>query len=176
MTSTRNQPVHYYMWSILYNVGPKLKQHWICVFYLCYCGLAFVQDQDTSNLCKVIVTTSLCLMLGHHLRLWIDMNPSAGSSFFPVNTRRWDNVGLMLGQRRRRWANIKPTLSQRFVFAGLLVWTIHLPNIGLTLVNCLRHRPNIRKTLGRCRPIMFTLWDWQWWIKCMSIVYDAGQT
>ena len=36
----------------------------------------------------------------------------------PANTRRWTNVGLMLGQRRRRWANIKPTLVQRLVLAG----------------------------------------------------------
>ena len=27
----------------------------------------------------------------------------------PANTRRWNNVGLMLGHRRRRWPNIKPT-------------------------------------------------------------------
>ena len=32
---------------------------------------------------------------------------------YPANTRRWTNVGLMLGQSRRRWANIKPTLVQR---------------------------------------------------------------
>ena len=37
---------------------------------------------------------------------------------YPANTRRWTNVGLMLGQRRRRWANINPTLVQRLVFAG----------------------------------------------------------
>ena len=29
----------------------------------------------------------------------------------------WNNVDLMLGQRRRRWANIKSTLAQSFVFA-----------------------------------------------------------
>ena len=36
-----------------------------------------------------------------------------------ANTRRWPNVGLMLGQRRRRWASISPTVGQRIVFAGL---------------------------------------------------------
>ena len=43
----------------------------------------------------------------------------------PANTRRWGNVGFMLGQRRRRWANIKPTLAQRLVFAGnTIIWRI----------------------------------------------------
>ena len=36
----------------------------------------------------------------------------------PRKTRRWLNVGLMLGQRRRRWANNNLTLSQRLVIAG----------------------------------------------------------
>ena len=36
----------------------------------------------------------------------------------PLNTRRWPNAGLMLGQRRRRWANINSALGQRLVFAG----------------------------------------------------------
>ena len=36
----------------------------------------------------------------------------------PANTRRWPNVGLLLGQRRRRWPNSKPTLGQRLIFAG----------------------------------------------------------
>ena len=35
-----------------------------------------------------------------------------------VNTGRWPNSVLMLGQRRRRWANIKAELGQRFLFAG----------------------------------------------------------
>ena len=40
----------------------------------------------------------------------------------PENTRRWPNVGLMLGHGRRRWANIYPTLGQRLVIAGILLW------------------------------------------------------
>ena len=39
----------------------------------------------------------------------------------PENTRWWNNVVLMLGQRRRRWANIKTALFHRLVFAGCLV-------------------------------------------------------
>ena len=42
MTSTCDQSVMYYSWSILYNVGPALKQHWICVFYLYCYRLVFV--------------------------------------------------------------------------------------------------------------------------------------
>ena len=47
-----------------------------------------------------------------------DANDSA-IFHIPANTRRWPNVGLMLGQRRRRWANISPTLGQCIVFAGI---------------------------------------------------------
>ena len=78
-----------------------------------------------------LVSRDLFSMLGHHLWLWINMNPALG--------------------HRSYWCAVS-------------VSTIHWPNIGSTLVHCLRHRPNIRKTLGRCRPIVFTLWDWQWWI------------
>ena len=45
----------------------------------------------------------------------------------PDNTRRWPNVGLMLGQRRRRWASVSPTLGQCFVFAGKGNSTISSP-------------------------------------------------
>ena len=56
---------------------------------------------------------------------------------FPAYTRRWPNVGLLLGQRRRRWANSKPTLGQRLMFAGLHVteknqrvhYTLYIKNI-----------------------------------------------
>ena len=33
-----------------------------------------------------------------------------------THTRRWANVGLILGQRRSRWFNVKPTLVQRLVW------------------------------------------------------------
>ena len=42
----------------------------------------------------------------------------ADTEMGPRKTRRWLNVGLMLGQRRRRWANNNLTLSQRLVIAG----------------------------------------------------------
>ena len=38
---------------------------------------------------------------------------------YQANTRRWSNVGLMLGHRLRRWPNIKPALGQRLVFSGI---------------------------------------------------------
>ena len=78
MTSTSDQHVLYYSLSILYNDGPAKKQHRMCVFYWCSCRLAFVKDQDTSRISKVMLTTTFCLMLGQHLRLWINMNPALG--------------------------------------------------------------------------------------------------
>ena len=36
----------------------------------------------------------------------------------PASTRRWPNVGLMLGQHRERWPSIMLTLDQCLVFAG----------------------------------------------------------
>ena len=56
----------------------------------------------------------------------------------PANTTHWNNVGLMLGQRRRRWANIKPTLFQCVVFAGKR-WTVKGPpdhNLGPAFSEC----------------------------------------
>ena len=35
----------------------------------------------------------------------------------PAKTRRWYNVGSLLGQRRRRWPNSEPALYQLLVFA-----------------------------------------------------------
>ena len=47
---------------------------------------------------------------------WKDIHDS---NCFPVDTRRWSNVGLTLVHRLRRWTNFKPTLIQRLVSAGL---------------------------------------------------------
>ena len=62
----------------------------------------------------------------------------------PANTTHWNNVGLMLSQRRRRWANIEPTVFQRVVFAGLVgQWQYlrrrHLSKV-LLLIWCHRSR------------------------------------
>ena len=52
----------------------------------------------------------------------------------PGNTKRWPNVGLMMGQRRRRWTNIKPILGQCLVSAGIYVHcTI---GHGVSALNC----------------------------------------
>ena len=37
---------------------------------------------------------------------YIDRKTIFGTT--PANTRRWCNVGLLLGQRHRRWTNSKP--------------------------------------------------------------------
>ena len=39
----------------------------------------------------------------------------------PANTRRWTNVGLLLGQRRRRWPNSKPALGRSIVLRANFV-------------------------------------------------------
>ena len=39
--------------------------------------------------------------------------------WFPANTRRLPNAGLMLAQRLRRWPNIKPALGEYIVSVGL---------------------------------------------------------
>ena len=46
--------------------------------------------------------------------------PPAKQNTSPANTTRYNNDGLMLGQRRRQWLSIKPAFFQRLVFAGLL--------------------------------------------------------
>ena len=76
----------------------------------------------------------------------------------PRNTRRWNNVGLMMAQRRRRWANIKPTLAQRLMFSGIYpASTRRWPIVGLMLVQLDRRCPssyhqrvNEQYTLSQC--------------------------
>ena len=44
----------------------------------------------------------------------------------PANTRRWSNVGLLMGHRPRRWPNNEPTLDQRLVCSHTMLaycWT-----------------------------------------------------
>ena len=52
-----------------------------------------------------------------------DSDWSRSSRYIPANTTHWNNIGLMLGQRRRRWAKIKPTLFQWVVFDEIKTWT-----------------------------------------------------
>ena len=53
---------------------------------------------------------------------------------FPANTIHWNNVGLMLGQRRRRWFNVKTTLFQCIVFPGLTgQWVSE--HVSLAIIN-----------------------------------------
>ena len=49
---------------------------------------------------------------------------SSGCVELPVNTIRWPNVDLMLGQRPRRWPNLKPTLGQYLaaMFVHYMAW------------------------------------------------------
>ena len=45
------------------------------------------------------------------------------------NMTTWNNVVLMLGQRRRRWPSIKTALAQRLVFTGR--WELNPDQLGL---------------------------------------------
>ena len=51
--------------------------------------------------------------------IWDGWLAPAESNSIPANTRRWVDVGTMLGQRHRRWTNIEPTLAQCLVFLGI---------------------------------------------------------
>ena len=81
---------------------------------------------------KVIFATDWSLLRRLLWKNWLltDTNNKMASSDWiswtgraalcPANTRRWPNIGLMLGQRRRRWPNINPTLEP-----GSLVTLLH---------------------------------------------------
>ena len=52
----------------------------------------------------------------------------------PANTRRWPNVGLLVGQRRRRWPNGNPELGQGLVSQRQRRWANIDPALGQRLV------------------------------------------
>ena len=69
----------------------------------------------------MIGTTTLCLMLGHHFRLWININPALGHRQPDTPTQYWFNVSPL-------FATTGPTLGK------------HWANVGLS---CLRERLTI---------------------------------
>ena len=59
--------------------------------------------------------------------------------YYPVDTRRWINVGLTLVHRLRRWINVKPTWIQRLVLLNCLFqFFIHLKLELLTQFSALK--------------------------------------
>ena len=78
---------------------------------------------------KVMVTTTLCLMLGQHLRLWI--NTSAGSSFllvcslsqYDTLTQYWFTAGPSFATQAQHYENIVP------------VYTYPVYSVGLTMMD-----------------------------------------
>ena len=59
-----------------------------------------------------------------------DWGGGGGPSMYdPASTRRSQNVGSMLGQRRRRWANIEPTLG-----TSRICWVNIEPTLSRRLV------------------------------------------
>ena len=89
---------------------------------------------------KVLLTTTLCLMLGQHLILWINMNPVLGHRSYwcavsvsrPYDTlaQYWFNVGpsfMMQAQHlRKHWACV-----------DLSCLRCRIDNAGLIYANCL---------------------------------------
>ena len=71
-------------------------------------------------------------MLGHHLRLWINMNPALGHRQHDTLTQYWFKAGPTLG---KHWANV-----------GLSCFRCGIDNGGLMYVNRLRRWPNINST------------------------------
>ena len=85
----------------------------------------------------MIGTATLCLMLGHHLRLWININPALGHRQHDTLTQYWFNVGPL-------FATTGPTLGKQ---CRPTVFTCGIENSGLMYDNCLRRSPNIKSTL-----------------------------
>ena len=86
--------------------------------FMCYCRLAFVLDQDTSSIRSVIGTTTVCLMLGHRLRLWIiNINTALGHRQHDTLTQYWFNVDPL-------FATTGPALGK------------HWANVGLSCLRC----------------------------------------
>ena len=71
---------------------------------------------------KIVIFRKFSKFISGEIGLLDDIMWSV-TTWYPANTRRWANVGLMLAQRLRRWANIKPTLFQRL--CGVIVHTEH---------------------------------------------------
>ena len=63
----------------------------------------------------------------HVNRALLTQLPASNGKTLPAHTRRWRNVGLMLGKCRRRWANINPISGQRLVLLDYLyISKLHL--------------------------------------------------
>ena len=88
----------------------------------------------------MIGTTTLCLMLGHHLRLWININPALGHRQHDTLTQYWFNVGPL-------FATTGPTLGKHWVNVGLSCLRCRIDNGGLVYDTCLRRWPNIKSIL-----------------------------
>ena len=91
------------------NSIPELKEsqylYWSCTHNI---GIQMKRNELTKTFMMISSWKKSC-SLGLYRNI---------SVLSPADTRRWPNVGSMLGQRRRRWPSIKPTLGQRLVSAG----------------------------------------------------------
>ena len=76
----------------------------------------------------------------------------------PANTRRWTNVGLLLGQRRRRWPNSKPALGRSLVLRANFVH--RLCSQAHPSLPCLRTPPGFTRPL---HVVWLTGSQRRWW-------------
>ena len=91
-------------------------------------------------LCNVMLTTTLCLMLGQHLILWINMNPALGHCSY------WCAVSVSM----TIVCDAVPTLRKHWTSVYLSCLRCKIDKAGLMYVNCLRRWPNIKSTLIMC--------------------------
>ena len=88
----------------------------------------------------VMLTTTLCLMFGQHLRLWINMNPALGHCSY------WCAVSVSM----TIVCDAGPTLRKHWAGVDLSCLRCKIDKAGLMYVNCLRRWPNIKSTLTMC--------------------------
>ena len=144
----------FYIMSALHesNIGSDHLHYLLLVLlWTCFC----VRQRYQYNLhITVIVTATLCLMLGHHLRLWINMNPTLGHRSYWCAV----SVSTILVYRWSIVCDTGPILGNHWVGADLSCLRCAIDNGGLMYyVNRLRHWPNMKSTLSMFFECIFWL-------------------
>ena len=131
-------------WPVVYDVVPKLSQHWVNVFagydavkiiepsykWRIRCPFWFISIPDVFN--KRVLWYILQLSSKHNSKArrmvvftisateTLDMLREKKGQIFPKNTRPWPNAVLMLIRRLWRWVNIKTALVLRLFCATVI--------------------------------------------------------
>ena len=117
--------------SLQKSVAPMLVQCWPSVLdqdrrrwyhiistvdqHLMFAACIVADQQRIPQICPFQKPNSFAIIM--YVKLWC--NHAADPS---VNTKRWPDCGLMLGQRRRRWPNFNPASGQRVLITGRYLW------------------------------------------------------